>query len=250
MVDSKSELEIVSRLFVAMEESKDANQFCDHLANSVLNEFNLVASYLAVVESDGRITMVGSWGYPAERRRPEDRPSLWEPMSITDTIRTGEVQVYKNWAAYIDKYPHLEHRAAPGKSFVCIPFSSNGKRSGGLGLTFAEELTGVLDQKRLWEVIAQAGGVFVSKSWATGVFSSKKFSDPLDEAEIRSSLNLRDIEIIRLTVKGKTISQIAKQLQFSESTIKQSRMAIYKKLGVLRAADLKHAALALGIDLD
>jgi len=250
MTDSRTALEIVSRLLEAMEESEDANELCDHLANSVLSDFNLVASYLAVVESDGRITMLGSWGYPAHRRRSEDRPSLWEPMSITDTIRTGQVQVYKNWDVYIEKYPHLVERAGPGKSFVCIPFSSKGKRSGGLGLTFGDELTGVLEQERLWQVVAQAGGLFITKSWAAGVFGSKKVTDPLDEAEIRSSLNQRDIEIIRLTLRGKTISQIARELQFSDSTIKQARMAIYKKLGVSRAADLQHAAAALGLELD
>ena len=252
MPDSKDALEIISRLLLAMEESKNPNEFCDYICNSVLQENNVVASYLAVVESDGRITMVGSWGYPPERRRPDDRSSLWYPMAITDTIRTGQVQLFKTWDDYLKKYPHLQHKVGPGKSHVCIPFSTGGRRRGGLGLSFESELSGVLEQRKIWDILAQAGGLFVSKSWGVGVFgkSSAGIANPMDEAEIRSSLTPRDEEIIKLSIKGLTVSEIAKKLNFSESTIKQSRIALYKKFGVSRAADLEHAARVVGIDLD
>jgi DNA-binding CsgD family transcriptional regulator len=252
MSDSKDALDIISRLLLAMEESNNPNDFCDSLCNDVLLEFNLVASYLAVVESDGRITMVGSWGYPPSRRRPDDRASLWLPMAITDTIRTGQVQLFKTWDEYRKKYPHLEEKVGPGKSHICIPFTTGGRRRGGLGLSFADDLSGILEQRKIWEVLAQAGGLFVNKSWGVGVFGNSKsgVGATMDEATLRSSLTPRDVEIIKLSVQGDTVNEIAKKLNFSESTIKQARISIYKRLGVSRAADLKHAALVLGIDIE
>lgn len=242
-------LEIVRGMLQAMADSNSPDELCDFLANDVLSELGVVASYLAVLDSDGRITMVGSWGYPASRRSPDDRPSLWYPMAITDTIRTGKVHSYGSWDEYIDRYPHLEHRASPGKSFVCIPFSNKGRRAGGLGLSFGQELPEVGDHEEIWEILAQAGGLFVSKSWAGGVFRPNAYTaeKPMDEAELRSSLTARELEVIQLTSDGKTVAQISRILNFSESTIKQTRMAVYRKLGVKRAGDLPHAIQALGL---
>jgi DNA-binding CsgD family transcriptional regulator len=246
-VESTQALEIISGALRAMAKSSNPDELCDYLANEVLSDFDVVATYLAILETDGRVTMVGSWGYPEERKSPDDRPSLWYPMAITDTIRTGEIEVYPTWDAYVTKYPHLVHRASPGKSFVCVPFSNLGRRAGGLGLTFGRELSGVEEFTQLWEVIGQAGDLFVSKSWAGSVFKPGGLnvdelpSTSIPTDELKKSFTERDLEVIRLTIEGGTVSQIARQLRFSESTIKQARMAVYKRLGVNRIADLKQA---------
>jgi DNA-binding CsgD family transcriptional regulator len=246
-------LEVVSGTLRAMAKSSNADELCDYLANEVLSNFDVVATYLAILETDGRVTMVGSWGYPEERRSPDDRPSLWYPMAITDTIRTGEIEVYPTWDAYVTKYPHLVHRASPGKSFVCVPFSNLGRRAGGLGLTFGRELTDVEEFTQLWEVMGQAGDLFVSKSWAGGVFKSKGLnvedlpSTTESVQELREQFSSRDLEVVRLTLEGMTVTEIAHKLRFSESTIKQARMAVYKRLGVNRIVDLKQAVERLGL---
>lgn len=249
-MDSGKQLQIVSGLLKAMSDSNNPDELCQMLAEKVLVDFGVVATYLAILAADGRISMVGSWGYPEERRDPSDRPSLWYPMAITDTVRSGEIHVFENWDAYMDRYPHLGHRAAPGKSFVCVPFNTAGVQSGGLGLTFSSELTSVPQHRELWEIIAQAGDIFVNKSWAGSFFRAS--SIPVVQAgqqaspqAIRESFSPRDLQVIKLTVEGKTVPYIARHLRYSESTIKQTRIAVYKKLGVRRAEDLAHAAAAL-----
>ena len=245
-------LEVVSGTLRAMAKSSNADELCDYLANEVLSNFDVVATYLAILETDGRVTMVGSWGYPEERKSPDDRPSLWYPMAITDTIRTGEIEVYPTWDAYVTKYPHLLHRASPGKSFVCVPFSNLGRRAGGLGLTFGRELSDVEEFTQLWEVMGQAGDLFVSRSWAGGVFKARGLDvealpSTADIDEVKNSFSERDLEVVRLTIDGYTVSDIARKLRFSESTIKQARMAVYKRLGVNRIVDLKQAVERLAL---
>lgn len=249
MIANKA-LEIISGTLRAMAKSSNPDELCDYLANEVLADFGVVATYLAVLDTDGRITMVGSWGYPASRRSPDDRPSLWYPMAITDTIRTGHIQVFPSWDSYMARYPDLAHRASPGKSFVCVPFSNLGRRAGGLGLTFCRELENVEEFTQLWEVIGQAGDLFISKSWAGSVFKPGGLNVkelPEITGDPKDSFTERDLEVIRRTVAGQTVAVIARELRFSESTIKQARMHVYKKLGVNRKVDLEHAAKRLGL---
>ena len=249
-MDQGKSLKIVIEMLRAMTDSSNPDELCDFIANDVLADFNVVASYIGVLDSDGRLTMVGSWGYPPSRRSPDDRPSLWYPMAITDAVRTGRVHAYKTWANYIAAYPHLEHRAGPGVSFVCIPFTNKGRRAGGMGLAFGQELQESPELEDLWQVLAQAGGVFVTKSWAGGVFRQNAFTaeKPMEADDLLNSLTEREIEVLKLSAEGKTVLQISRQLNFSESTIKQTRMAVYRKLGVKRAADLQHAITALGLN--
>ena len=253
MTKNTSELAIVSRLLNAMAISNSPDEFCDLLANDVLKNYEVAATYVAVLASDGKITMIGSWGYPPERRSPEDRPSLWHPMAITDTIRTGEIQVYSSWQKYVDKYPHLIERAAPGKSFVCVPFTTDGRRVGGLGLTFLNELGDAPIELGLWQILAQAGNVLVSRSWAEPAYrdSARSVSAPRNATgnarDQKPTFSTRELDVIERTIAGETAKEIAFELRYSESTIKQERMAIYKKLGVSKATDVRAAAHAIGI---
>lgn len=250
-MDSAKVLSTIAGTLRAMAKSSNPDELCDYLANEVLKDFDVVATYLAILDTDGRVTMVGSWGYPEDRRSPDDRPSLWYPMAITDTIRTGHIQVYPTWDSYVEKYPHLIHRASPGKSFVCVPFSNLGRRAGGLGLTFGRPLEGVEEFTQLWEVIGQAGDLFISKSWAGDVFKrggldvTQLPGSPEGRRPAKSEFSERELKVIRETIAGKTVAEIARELRFSESTIKQERMAVYKKLGVNRKIDLEQAASAL-----
>jgi len=247
-----NQLSVVASLLQAMAESRDANELCTMLGTKVLVDYDVAATYLAILAPDGRITMVGSWGYPPERRDPADRPSLWYPMSITDAIRLGQIKVHATWDSYLSDYPHLRHRAGPGKSYVSVPFTNNqGQRTGGLGLTFNSELVETPEHQELWPVIAQAGDLFINKSWAGAIFKPSAIDVAEMNAEqleeLRHSFSERDLEVIRLTVGGGTVESIAKQLRYSESTIKQTRIAVYKRLGVKRVVDLALAAANLGL---
>jgi DNA-binding CsgD family transcriptional regulator len=256
-VSSEEALEIVDNMLKALVASRDPDQLCTLLATDVLKNFDVTASYLAVLENDGRITMVGSFGYPEDRRSPDDRPSLWEPMAITDTIRTGENQIFETWQDYIDRYPHLGHRAGPGRSFVCVPFSVKGTRAGGLGLTFNRPLANTAFNERLWSILANSGDIFISQGWASGVFKSPLDSNsattPTGEPRQyvdTSALTARALTILKHITLGKTNKQIAADLSYSESTIKQETIKLFRALGVSSREDAALAGKTLGLVKD
>lgn len=246
------ELHLVNRLLKALAESTDADDFCERLANDVLIDFDVAATYVASLARDGHITMVGSWGYPPERRRKDDRPSFWTPMAITDTIRTGEIQIFNTWDDYVDRYPELVNRAGPGASFVCVPFAIKGTRSGGLGITFTKPLSEVEFDAELWQVIANAGDLLLTKNWAGGVFKSPvaalgdNLGHPMQLAS-PESLTSREIEILKRIANQATNKQIAVDLKYSESLVRQETVRIFRKLGVKNRKNAALAAKSLGL---
>jgi DNA-binding CsgD family transcriptional regulator len=254
-VTAPAALEIVDNMLKAIVASRNPDQLCTLLATDVLKDFDVIASYLAVLDNDGRITMVGSFGYPEDRRSPDDRPSLWEPMAITDTIRTGQNQIFETWQQYIDRYPHLVHRAGPGQSFVCVPFSVKGTRAGGLGLTFNRPLANSEFNELLWSILANSGDIFISQGWATGVFKS-----PLDATNTpdtttdkprqfvdTDALTERALTILKHISLGRTNREIAVALTYSESTIKQETIKLFRALGVSTREEAALAGKTLGL---
>jgi len=246
---SVSELEIVLRMLEALAEAENADDFCRALGLEVLNDFGVVATYVARLDSDGHISMIGSYGYSKQRVENTGRPSIWEDMSITETIRTGKVMVYETWAAYTKRHPGKSHLASPGKAFICVPLKVKGARAGGLGISFANEIQSLEINPRLWELLAAAGNVFLTKGWASELLRKPPPTQDFGEDEkfAAASLSDREKDVLRRVALGETNQQIAKELNFSESTIKQDTIRIFKVLGVKSRADAALAAKTLGI---
>ena len=243
------ELDVTLRMLKALAEAEDADEFCRALALDVLLEYGVVATYVARLDSDGHISMIGSYGYSQQRVENTGRPSIWENMSITETIRTGKVMVYETWDEYVERYPDKAHMASPGKAFVCLPLRVKGARAGGLGISFAEPIAGVGINPRLWEVFSAAGDVFLTKGWAAELARRPVPTIDFGEDDKFAAATLSDREQVVLgqIALGKTNQQIARDLAYSESTIKQDTIRIFKVLGVKTRKDAVLAAKTLGI---
>lgn len=240
-------LKLVSKTFSVLAKSSDTTQFCDYLANEVLAEFDVVSTCIALLEPNGRVKIVGSWGHTVEKDKSANQPLLWDPTLLTDAIRSSELKAYPTWQTFVEQYPHLIGLAGPGKSFVGVPFVGNGRRTGALGLSFGKELINYEEFNALWQLIGQAGELFVSKSWNSSPSITSAVGDLFVQSlehsdEVRKLFSKRDLEVAQLTIAGHTISEIARRLNFSESTIKQTRIAIYKRLGVKSVSGLGDAA--------
>lgn len=226
--------DIILGTMSALAEAEDADEFCKSMALNVLSNFGVIATYVARLDSDNRISMIGSFGYSRQRVENTGRPSIWENMSITETIRTGKVLIYETWDDYISKYPGKEHLASPGQSFVCVPMKYRGSSAGGFGVTFRNPLKGAGIDARLWEALSKAGEVFLSKTWEDELKRTPvPINDYGEDARFAAgSLSDRERGVLELLAKDMTNQQIAKVLNFSLSTIKQDTIRIFKVLGV------------------
>lgn len=244
-----NDLDVTLRMLHALAEAEDADDFCRALALDVLLEYGVVATYVARLDSDGKISMIGSYGYSQQRVEHTGRPSIWENMSITETIRSGKVMVFPTWQDYITRYPDKAHLASPGLAFVCLPLRVKGARAGGLGISFADSIDNAGISNQLWEVFAAAGDVFLTKGWAAELIRrpvpTSDFGE--DQKFAAATLSEREILVLKQMALGKTNQQIARDLAFSESTIKQDTIRIFKALGVRTRKDASLAAKTLGL---
>lgn len=218
-------LDLVSRLLTALRDSTSPDNFCQRLALNVLRDFEVESTFIARLDSDACLTMVGSWGYPAERRRIDDRPSIRTPMAITDAIREGKIKVFSTWQSYLDAYPQLEHKAGPGNAIVCVPFSRDGSRSGGLGITFSHSIENLPINEQLLDLMVMCCEVMINGSWAQSTFSpNPEPAGPKTYADLSS----RQKTIIQLVSEGNTNPEIAVKLRFSPSLIKKELQELYR----------------------
>lgn len=238
-------LELVTRLLLALRDSTSPDNFCQRLALNVLREYRIEATVVARLDSDGCITMVGSWGYPPERRRADDRPSVQTRMAITDSIREGKTLVFSTWEKYMDAYPHLENRAGPGKAFVSVPFSKDGSRAGGFGISFAETLDDVAISERALELMAVCCDVMIASSWAQTVFNThSEVADPKAITEVSA----RQKTILQLVAEGYSNAEIALKLRYSPSLVKKELQGMYRLFGVADRKSLTQLWTALNSD--
>jgi DNA-binding CsgD family transcriptional regulator len=226
---ANNSMALVKRLLKSLRDSTSPDNFCQQLALSVLRDYKIEATYVARLDTDGCITMVGSWGYPVERRRIDDRPSIQTRMAITDTIREGKTLVFPTWDLYMDAYPHLEHRAGPGKAFVCVPFSQDGTRAGGVGISFAQTLDKVPIPDDVLELLAICCDVMIASTWAQSAFSARKEGLP---TKAIADLSLRQKTILQLVAEGYQNADIAHKLRYSGSLVKKELQALYRLFGV------------------
>ena len=232
-------LELVTRLLAALRDSNSPDNFCQRLALAVLRDYEVESTFIARLDSDACLTMVGSWGYPPERRRIDDRPSVRTPMAITDAIREGKVMVFETWEAYLAKYPHLEDKAGPGNSIICVPFSPDGSSSGGFGITFSKSISQMPLAPKVLDLMATCCEVMISGTWAQAAFSHgagapnpKAFAD----------LNNRQKTIIQLVREGNTNAEIAVKMRFSPSLVKKELQELYRIFGANNRKSLAELA--------
>ena len=162
-------------------------------------------------------------------RRIDDRPSIRTPMAITDAIREGKVMVFETWESYLERYPHLEHKAGPGNAIICVPFSPDGSSSGGFGITFTNSISQMPLSPKVLDMMATCCEVLINGSWAQAAFSpGAGHANPKSWAD----LNTRQKTIVQLVAEGNTNPEIAVKMRFSPSLIKKELQELYRIFGV------------------
>jgi hypothetical protein len=65
-----------------------------HIALKTLAELDCRGVVLGVVQREGFLDVIGTYGYPSNSVEPYLRMPLWNPMPLTDAVRTGEISLF------------------------------------------------------------------------------------------------------------------------------------------------------------
>ncbi len=233
------------------------DQIAQHLVLNLMNAHRPRAALVTLFGSDGSLHAVGAFGMAAPALEAYRALSLWDSSPMSDAVRSGEPVLLDTIEEAQGRYPWLGTSDLPYEAMAVWPLSLPSQRVGALQLTFTQapnpdvlraDATGVAAVLALYLSLLTAIGQPIDAGLADRddrppVIATSGLSlveavraDDVPAAPTRrptpTALSERQARILGLMAKGLTNSQISKRVGFSESTVRQETMAIYRYFGV------------------
>jgi len=232
------------------------DQICQHLVLNLLNAHRARAAVVSLFGADGSLHAVGGFGMTPQALEPFKTLSLWDSSPMSDAVRTGEPVILDTAEVVEEKYPWLGNAENPYEPMAVWPLSLPSQRVGAIQLILTQppnvealkaDMTGVaavlaLYLSLLTSVAAgtdRAASILERDDRAAGYpVATLSLVEGLSDEPLPAkkpapgSLTERQLRILSLMAKGLTNSQISKRVGFSESTVRQETMAIYRYFGV------------------
>lgn len=207
------------------------------------------AALISIFDSTGNVSAAGSFGLPVDVVRALRRMSLWDRSPSVDAIRDGEPLILNDRQLLLNQYPWLENHEGLLNPTMVWPLTLGTQRLGSLQMQFAEPV-----------VESSITPVFIETAPILGLYVSlrsvpqeapepeKRNRHPRHEnGEVETELSPRQVRILHLLAEGLTNPQIAARIGFSDSTVRQETMAIYRFLGADGRREAVHIAGLRGL---
>jgi len=252
IIDSRGMLGLVRFLM----NRPTCDQVAEHIVLTLLAPFDVRAAVISQFSGSGTLHLVGSFGVPAEDLDRYRGTSLWDRSAIADAVREGSPLIIADSGMVAERYPWLAEGGQSPAPVAVWPLSLPQERVGALVL----HLAGPVDEASLR--IDASGIVAVLALYLALVGGGEQADAPRgDDPPGRTApatrsddpperLSDRQLDILRLIARGMTNPQISHRIGFSESTVRQESMAIYRFLGVGGRRDAVKVAHARGILAD
>jgi DNA-binding CsgD family transcriptional regulator len=216
------------------QEDPDANALCQFSVIRTLNFLDATGMLAAKLDTDGSVFPIGQFGFSADNMKSWERTHINDSIPTADALRTNNIIWVGNKEDLLQDYPQLATYKidARANAFIAWPITIAGSYMSVLGLTLQSSPAPTPELISFLETI---GGLF-----ALQLSKSQNFMSSPEILKIVAQLNLltrRQREVLDLVADGLTNSQIADELDFSESTIRQETMRIYEILGATGRSD-------------
>ena len=226
MIDNDA-IKLVSELSKTVLDEPTPEILASHIALKILAELDCRGVVLGVVQREGFLDLIGTYGYPSRSTEPFLRMPLWNPMPITDAVRTGEMSIFNTPQELVEKYPHLSAVATGERAItVSAPVKFRNTVIGAVGFTSMNPPTNGFEKSDTTDAILSITGIYLKN------FLNNKHENERDYSHATKSLSARQRQIISLFKEDLTTDQMADRLKYSSSTIKQDIIKIYSIFGV------------------
>lgn len=233
--------------FLANKPSLD--EVAQFLVLDAFREHQPRTSLISVFDSSGSVSAAGSFGLVNDVVRALRRLSLWDHSPSVDAIRNGEPATYADREALLSHFPWLANHEGLLFPTVVWPLSVGTQRLGSLQMQFAESVSAEQIEDEFSEVTPILG-LYLSLRSITASANEDDERRPRvgsEDHESESELTPRQMRILHLLAEGMTNPQIAARIGFSDSTVRQETMAIYRFLGADGRRDAVHIAGLRGL---
>ena len=253
LMNSRAMLDMVR--FLMSRPSGD--QIAQQLVLNLLNRHQPRTAVISLFGADGSLHAVGAFGMAGPALEPYRTLSLWDSAPMGDAVRSGEPIILRTVEEVEERYPWLGSKETPYEPLAVWPLSLPSQRVGALQISFTippdadalrSDVIGVAAVLALYLSLLSNPGTPADKPLgsregeagsglvpALSLVEGLPVDDPASPSYRRpapGNLSDRQLRILGLMAKGLTNSQISKRVGFSESTVRQETMAIYRYFGV------------------
>ena len=224
----------------------DVAQF---LVLDIFREHKPRAALISVFDSSGNVTAAGSFGLASEVVRALRRMSLWDRSPAVDAIRDGEPLILNDRDSLLGQYPWLENHDGLLNPTMVWPLTLGTQRLGSLQMQFADPVSRDAVAP-VFKATAPILGLYVSlrSTSVTPAEPERPHATPRSgNGQVEAELSPRQVRILHLLAEGLTNPQIAARIGFSDSTVRQETMAIYRYLGADGRREAVHIAGLRGL---
>jgi DNA-binding CsgD family transcriptional regulator len=208
-------------------ESIDPSQYLAEIIYGVLDSIKPNGGILGTLTKEATLELIGSYGYAEIDIKGFHNVSMNENLPITLCIKEKRIIAHKSKEEFRKAYPHLKDFQSIKNSEVttfAVPLIYRLSAIGAIGFTAEECPKDIFDDYNFWSGFGSICSFYVVQRLQSKVLNGQVIAT--------ADLTERQIEILIRFKDGLTIENIADQLNFSDSTIRQEIMRIYKKLGV------------------
>lgn len=221
----------------------EPNELCALLATRVCPEGELVKVYLARLDQDGFFRTVASFGYAKESKIHDYKVGLLRDVPMPDAYLRSEVITFNREELPL-KYPKFQtiDQRSPWESLAITPTLAG-------GFVFVFRLQIPLPKgnstKLYFEAIANILSFYrkecsQSRNAQLEPLKLEVSTDSPKKEEMRNRpLTKRQRTILALIQEGLTNPQIANEIGYSESLVRQESVLIYAKMGIRGRVDLR-----------
>jgi DNA-binding CsgD family transcriptional regulator len=213
--------------FQANELSED--EICQALALRIFPEHPAATAGIFEMHTDGTYSLASIFGLPESVKGEWQGIPLRPVTPVVEAMRSGKVTWVANQEDLISRFPaaYIAFKGTYAVPIVAIPLLSKGSMAGAIAISGSDvQLT-----EECATYLEVVSGLVALKLQANDHLTfavNEKVREPLGG----KLLTAREELVQGLMSKGKTNRQIAADLDYSESTIRQDAISLFAKLGV------------------
>ena len=207
-------------------EIPDGNAICQFVTLRTLNELNAITMFISELKPGGLIMPSYQFGFSQEEMESWSISSVDEHIPVSDALKSNSFVWLADKEDWNRDYPDLKKYKIPdGQTFICWPIHVIGAYMTAVGITFKSMMIQDGETRNFLETISGLIGLQISSLRRTRLSVEQ-------DSSVWNLLNNRQHKIVAMMSDGMTNSQIASQLGYSQSTIRQDTIKIYEILGV------------------
>ena len=198
------------------------HELAKYLTLRTFKECNAYAVYISKLNSEAQLEMIDSFGLTSEQTQNWKIVPLSQEVPSTDAVKEDRLVWISDRADWQEQYPNLSNYPENSKlkTLINAPLYLTGSPIGVLGIMCEKEIRATSEEIAYVDIIAGLVSLHFSKAQTRSMMVEER----------SSCLTKRQITILEMISQQMTNLQIARELGYSESTIRHETMRIYELL--------------------